>query len=202
VSETAGGGDPDRWRNALLTALDQPDQAARLTTLKGLARDAQFDELGPVSLDLLGSALDAAGDRAAAEAVLRAAQRRHPGDVWANYNLARVLEALGRTDEAVRYYTAARSLRPETAHELAHALENRGESYEAIEVFRRLCLIRARNGRHLSCFGHALQDRGRVEEAGKILDSAIAALREEIQLHPDHVYAHTNLGNALRAQGK
>jgi serine/threonine-protein kinase len=180
LSETAGGADPDPWRNALRTALDQPDRAARLAALKGLARDARFDELGPVSLDLLGSAMDAAGDRTAAEAVLREAQRRHPDDVWANYNLARVLEAQGRTDEAVRYYTAARSIRPETAHELAHALESRGESDEAIEVFRQLCLIRDRNGRHLSCFGKALHDRGRSQESGKIVDSAIAALREEI----------------------
>src|SRR6516165_4430906 len=202
ISEIAGGADPDPWRNALRTALDQPDRAARLTTLKGLVKDARFDELGPVSLDLLGAALDAAGDRAAAEAVLRAAQRRHPDDVWVNYNLARVLEALGRSDEAVRYYTAARSIRPETAHELAHALENRGESDEAIEVFRQLCKIRARNGRHLSCFGTVLRARGRVEESGKILDSAIAALREEIQLHPDHVNAHMNLGHALATQGK
>jgi superkiller protein 3 len=134
--------------------------------------------------------------------VLRAAQRRHPDDVWVNYNLAHVLEELGRTDEAIRYYTAARSIRPETAHELAHALENRGESDEAIEVFRQLCLIRARNGRHLSCFGKALQDRGRAEESGKILDSAIAALREEIQLHPDCSNAHLTLGNAQAAQGK
>ena len=181
---------------------EQADRAARSATLKGLVRDARFDELGPVSLDLLGSALDAAGDRAAAEAVLREAQRRHPDDVWVNYNLARVLEELGRTDEAVRYFTAARSIRPETAHELAHALENRGESDEAIEVFRQLCLIRARNGRHLSCFGRALQDRGRVEESGKVLDSAIAALREEIQLHPNHLNAHLSLGYALEAQGK
>src|SRR5262249_28646966 len=173
LSEIAGGADPDSWRNALRTALDQPDRAARLTALKGLVRDARFDELGPVSLDLLGSALDAAGDRAAAEAVLRGAHRRHPDDVWGNYNLARVREALGRTDEALRYYTAARSIRPETAHELTHALENRGESDEAIAVFRQLCKIRARNGRHLGCFGRSLQARGRAAEAGKILDSAL-----------------------------
>ena len=202
LSETAGGADADPWRHALRTALDQPDGAARLAALKGLVKDARFDELGPVSLDLLGNALTAAGDRAAAEAVLREAQRRHPDDVWVNYNLAGVLAAPGRTDEAVRYYTAARSIRPETAHELAHALEQRGESDEAIEVFRRLCLIRSRNGRHLNCFGKALQDRGRVEESGKILEAAIAALRDEIQLHPDHVSAHFNLGNALNAQGK
>jgi tetratricopeptide (TPR) repeat protein len=46
-----------------------------------------------------------------------------------------------------------------------------------------------------------LQARGRSEESGKILDSAIAALREEIQLHPDHADAHSKLGTALRASG-
>src|SRR5262249_22653909 len=97
LSEIAGGADLDPWRNALRTALGQPDRAARLAALKGVVREAKFDELGAVSLDLLGNALSAAGDRAAAEAVLRAAQRRHPDDVWVNYNLAHVLKALGRT---------------------------------------------------------------------------------------------------------
>ena len=36
-------------------------------------------------------------------------------------------------------------------------------------------------------------------ESGKILDSGIAALRDEIQLHPDHVTAHRSLGNAPEA---
>jgi serine/threonine-protein kinase len=202
LSEIAGGADPDPWRTGLRTALNQPDRADRLTALKGLFREAKFDELGPVSLDLLGSNLDAAGDPAAGEAVLRAAQRRHPDDVWVNSHLAYVLEELGRMDEAVRYHTAARSIRPEMAHHLAHALEAKGESDEGIEVFRQLCLIRARNGRHLSCLGQALQRRGQSEEAGKVLEAAITALRGEIQLHPDYHTAHLNLGNALKAQGK
>ena len=69
-----------------------------------------------MSLDLLGRALKDAGDPAGAEAVLRRAQQRHPGDVWINYDLASSLEKLARREEAIRYYTAARSLRPETAH--------------------------------------------------------------------------------------
>ena len=66
-----------------------------------------------------------------AESVLRKAQQRHPRDVWVNYALGRVLEKLSRRDEAIRFYTAARSIRPETAHELAHALAKRGDSDEA-----------------------------------------------------------------------
>ena len=95
------------------------------------------------------------GAWAEAESVLRRGVRAHPGDVWLNYDLARALEKLARRDEAVRYYTAARMLRPETAHELAHALKNRGESEEAIAVFRDLVRIRPGNGRHLCCLGDA-----------------------------------------------
>ena len=63
---------------------------------------------------------------------------RHPRDVWINYGLGQVLEKQSRGDEAIRFYTAARAIRPETAHELAHVLEQRGDHDEAIAVFRDL----------------------------------------------------------------
>jgi serine/threonine-protein kinase len=198
LSEIASSADTDSWRENLRTALDQPDRDARLVTLKELGGNARLDELGPVSLDLLGTALDGAGDRAAAETVLRRAQRRYPADVWVNYHLAVVLDKLARTDEAVCYYTAARSLRPDTSHNLAHVLQARGESDEAIEVFRELCRIRPRDGYHLGCLGAALRSLGRSDESGKVLKSAIAVLREEIQLHPERASAHFVLGKALQ----
>ena len=114
----------------------------RLAALRRLAKAAPFDTLGPISLDLLGRALKDAGDPAGAEAVLRRAQRRYPGDVWINYDLASSLEKLARREEAIRYYTAARSLRPETAHELAHALGDKGERDEEIAVFEDLRRLR------------------------------------------------------------
>ena len=98
------------------------------------------------------------GAKAEAESVLRRGRRAHPGDVWLNYDLARALEKLARREEAIRYYTAARMLRPETAHELAHALGKKGESEEAIGVFHDLARMRPGNGRHLGCLGHALLD--------------------------------------------
>jgi len=202
LAALARAADPDDWRNRLRTALDQPDAAARRTALQGLAGAASYETLGPVSLDLLGRALSNAADPAVAEAVLRRAQQRHPGDVWINYDLAVALEKLARREEAIRYYTAARSLRPETAHELAHALQAKGETDEAIGVFEDLRRLRPGNGRHLGCLGKALKNQGRSQEAGAILEAAAAANREAIRLRPDDAYAHFSLGFTLEQQGK
>ena len=202
LAALARAADPDDWRNRLRDALDQPDAAARRTALQGLIGGASYETLGPVSLDLLGRALNNAADPSGAETVLRRAQHRHPGDVWINYDLAVALEKLARWEEAIRYYTAARSLRPETAHELAHALQAKGEKEEAIGVFEDLRRLRPGNGRHLGCLGRALKNQGRSQEAGAILEAATAANREAIRFRPDDPYAHFSLGFALEEQGK
>ncbi len=202
LSEAARAADPNPWRTELRNALDQSDKAARLTSLRTLATAARYDELGAISLHLLGTGLNDAGDSARAESVLRSAQQRHPRDVWVNYALATVLETLSRRDEAIRYYIAARSIRPESAHELAHALEKRGESDEALAVFRDLKRLRPGNARHLGCLGVALKDKGLLREAHETLEAAVSAGREAITLNPNHALAHGNLGLALSGQGK
>ena len=80
--------------------------------LEALSKKANFDDLGPISLHLLGVGLNGSGDSALAESVLRKAQQRHPRDVWVNYELGRALEKQSRGDEAIRFYTAARAIRP------------------------------------------------------------------------------------------
>jgi tetratricopeptide (TPR) repeat protein len=202
LSEAARAADPDRWRNELRTALNRSDKVARLTALQALAKTANFDELGGTSLQLLGTGLHAAGDGATAEKVLRIAQQRHPGDVWLNYALARALEQLSRREESIRYYTAARAIRPETAHELAHALENLGDFDEAIAVFRDLKRLRPGNARHLVCLGRALKARGLSREADAMLEAAVAAGRDAIRLKPDDAAAHFSLGFALESSGR
>jgi eukaryotic-like serine/threonine-protein kinase len=198
----ARAADPDDWRNRLRTALDQPDAAARLTALQGLAGGASYETLGPVSLDLLGRALNNAADPAGAETVLQRAQQRHASDVWINYDLAVALEKLARREEAIRYYTAARSLRPETAHELGHALEKKGDADESIAVFRDLQRLRPRNARHLGCLGKALKARGRSQEAALVLEAAVASASEAIRARPHDAYAHSSLAFSLETQGK
>jgi tetratricopeptide (TPR) repeat protein len=198
----AQGVDSDAWRRDLRAAVAQPDPAKRRTELQKLAREARFDALSAISLDLLGMALNDSGEVAEATTVLRAAQRWHPGDVWVNYDLARILEAQGRREEALHYYIAARALRPETAHELAHALEATGEPDQAIAVFQDLVRLRPKDGRHLGCLGKALHTRGRSQEAERALDAAVATLQEQIRLKPDAPWLRNHFGNALFAKGQ
>ena len=177
------------------------DEAARLAVLRELARSAPGAALPPVSLDMLGAALLASGDTAEAERVLRQAQHNQPGDVWLNYDLAQALKALGRPEEMIRYYMAARSLRPETAHELAHELEANGEIEEAVSIFRDLAQRRPKVLRHFNCLRMMLQSHGRTQEGEEVLDTFLASNRQAISLKPDDARAHAQLALALLHKG-
>jgi serine/threonine-protein kinase len=200
--EVARAADPDPWRNDLRTTLVMADEVRRQQVLQTLARTAKLDELGAVSLDLLGTALADVGDRVTAEKVLRRAQIRHAGDVWINSNLADVLLLLNHRDDAIRFYTVARALRPETAYALADVLANKGESDEAIEVLRELTRLRPKLGHYHFRLGVELAGRGRPVEADAAFEQAVAAFQESIRLKPDHALAYNNLGAALFARGK
>jgi tetratricopeptide (TPR) repeat protein len=193
--------DPDPWRRDLRDTLDHPEQGARLAALRALAQAARFEEFGPISLDLLGRALAAAGDTEQAQAVLRAALHYHPGDVWINYDLAQVLEKMGRREEAIRCYAAARAIRPETAHSLAHALSERGESDEAIAVLRDLVRLRPEDPRHLGCLGRELKVRGRSREADAALDAAHTKF-DAVKRSKSDFWAHFDLGSVLLWKGR
>jgi serine/threonine-protein kinase len=202
LAQAARAADPDAWRGGLRDALDLPERKHRLDALRALARTVKFDELPPVSLDLLGSALRDTGDPQTAESILRRAQRRHPGDVGLNYDFAQCLEKLARREEAIRYYTAARSIRPDVAHDLAHALDGKGEPGEAVAVFQELTRLRPDFGRHFMCLATALKSQGRAQEASVALDAAIALLREHIRQRPEDAAAHDNLATALLRQSR
>jgi tetratricopeptide (TPR) repeat protein len=202
LSALASEVDTDAWRRGLRQALDLPDPAARLEALRRMAKDTPFETLGPISLDLLGRALKDAGDPTRSEALLRRAEQLHPDDVWINYDLARALEKLARRDEAIRFYTAARSLRRETAHELAHLLESKGDRDEGIAILEDLSQQRPASGRHLGCLGRALRGQGRSPEANAALAAAEAANREAVRLRPEDALAHFSLGFSLYMQGK
>jgi serine/threonine-protein kinase len=202
--EAARQADPDPYRDRLRAILLAEDRKPQVEALKALATAREAAELPAPTAALLGQTLAGLGEAKAAVALLRPAAGRHPGDVWVNYTLAASLDNLrpAPREEAVRYYTAARALRPETAHELAHLLDRMGRGSEAEAVFRDLTERRPKNLGHLNCLGHHLKQAGRPADAAPILDRAVAAARATIHLEPDDAVAHNSLGFALKEQGK
>ena len=115
------------------------------------------------------------------------AQQRHPRDVWVNYALGTVLERLSRRDEAIRFYTAARSIRPETAHELAPCPR---EARRFRRGHRRVPRSQAAaagqcQASRTSWAGSLKDKKGLSREADEMLEAAVAAGREAIRLKPD-----------------
>jgi serine/threonine-protein kinase len=181
--------DRDEWRGTLRT-LDYLNIAKERDELLKLAQTAKVLELPPASVELLGRALSAAGAPEEAIVVLQDAQRLHPRDVWLNYGLAEAFKGQEQWSDAVRFYTAARSVRPEIGHALGHALEKLGKNDEATKVFAELVRLRPANPRHHNCLGGSLN---RVTQ----LDDCIRELRKAIDLDPGYAPAHYNLGIAL-----
>jgi tetratricopeptide (TPR) repeat protein len=163
-----------------------------------LAGSARLDELGPISLNLLADALETAGDRKAAETILRAAQRRHPGDYWLNASLAGLLGQDGRRQEALRFRYAARAARPKEGLALVVQLELNGEAGEALEVLRELAQVQPED--HLIFLGYALKIRGQRAEADTVLEQAVAPARASVKERPDDGTAYLELGRALLYQ--
>ena len=101
----------------------------------------------------------------------------------------------------MRYYTAARALRPESAHNLGHLLDQMGRGDDAITTFRALVKVRPAEARNLGCMGTILLARHRREEGLKAIDEAIAAARETIGRRPGDAGEHHLLGHLLAVRG-
>jgi eukaryotic-like serine/threonine-protein kinase len=202
LTEAANAADPDPWRVGLRRALDLADRPARGKALQTLAASAHRETMPAVDLDLLGTALAEVEQFEAAEAVLRAGQRRFPDSIWLNYDLARLLAARSRDQEAIRYYSVARTLRPKTALALALLLADVGESDEAVAVFGDLLQQQPGDSCNWACYGRLLGERDDRAGSAAALEKSVALAREDIRLRPDDAHAHSNLGLALGFQGK
>ena len=200
--EVARLADPDPWRNRLRELLQTSASQDRLGRLKELASSGPLEELPAVSLQLLGETLLHSGDPVAAATVLGVGQRLYPGDFWLSFTIAECMDRLGRSEEAIRYYMAARSLRPEAAHALAHALEERGETDEAIRVLQDLGRLRPNETLYLTCLGDMLQRRGRTADANALFEKTIAVAHAALRAKRNVAETHNLLGMALARLGK
>jgi tetratricopeptide (TPR) repeat protein len=177
---------------ALPLLVAEVEQMRRRLALLELARRADLKELPPASVQLLAAQLRHEGEHAETVRLLRGAVNHHPEDAWLSNDLALALhyQPRPRLDEAIRFYSAARAVRPEVGHSLAHALLQRGQNEEAVALFRELARRRPDNFNHTFCLGTCLAQLDRHDEA-------VVALRRAVRLGPRSAIARASLAQSL-----
>ncbi len=183
--------DPTGWRNRVRDRSTWKDAAA----LSELARTAlEAGSSLPCLVALAEHLNQADGD---GTALLKRLQQEHPGDFWANLTLGDALRER-HPGEAIRYYQAALSIRPDAAvasNNLGIALALDGQPEEAVTQFRKALRLDPAFAHAQFNLGNGLAEAGRRSEA-------IDAYRRGIELEPKAAELHANLAKALGEDGR
>jgi serine/threonine protein kinase/Tfp pilus assembly protein PilF len=210
ASRVARGADDLTYRQLLTVAQvadphtdrDQMREIFGTVNRDGLVKLAASDtaDWSPTDISLLGLQLRLLDEVSESVELLRKAQRRDPGDFYLNHELAHSLMALTppRTEEALRFYTAALAIRPHSPGaylNLGLAHYRLGALDEAVEALR--TAIRLKPDYMPAHYNLAI-----FLDASRKHEEAFAAYREAIRLNPLEGSAHHNLGKLLETRGE
>jgi tetratricopeptide (TPR) repeat protein/tRNA A-37 threonylcarbamoyl transferase component Bud32 len=195
VLAVARRADPHPWRDRARDPALWGDREA----LVQLAAQPEAEEQPP---PLVAAVAIRLGDARAG--LLRRAQARHPNDFWLTFFLGDALMGQGagggpeNVQEAVEYYRAALSLRPDTMAVLVNlgsALLALGRREEALAAYHRASLVEPnRSFSHIN-LARELDRLGQHEEA-------LAEYRTAVRIAPKNTMPHTALGTALGELGR
>jgi tetratricopeptide (TPR) repeat protein len=193
----ARGIDPEPLRDRLRSTWGR-----RVSEVQGelhrLAESIDIRAQHPATLASLAQSLSQVQQLDSALRLLRDAQYVYPGDFWLNFDLGFALYEQKDHEGAIRYCTAAVSIRPNSApahNHLGMSLRGQNKVEQAIACYKKAIDLDPKFAKPYNNLGNALSDQNKVEEA-------IAAYRKAIEIEPKYANAYTSLGNALDAQKK
>lgn len=183
---------PTAWRHRARDPVVRADEPALVDVIKAASVTNE-----PVPLLLaLDMQLDARSDERLP--FLKRIQQAHPGDLWVNLAIANVVSREKKDDEAIRYYQAAVSIRPQLAfgHDnLGKALLRAGRTEEAVVSLRQAVDLDPTSVKGHRLLVHHLSKLGRQYEA-------MDQLRTAIRLNPDATILRSDLARVLDTQGR
>jgi len=115
----------------------------------------------------------------------------------AHFGLGNVLVAMGETDKAIRHYSEALKLFPNSDihNNMGFALARKGRTDEAVAHYREALRMDPYHKTTYNNLGTLFLSRG---DSDKAIECYLVALK----LFPDYAQAHNNLGLALSQKGK
>ena len=188
----ARGLDPNPERNRLRSFLEKKGLKEDADAIHSMAERNNLIESGPSSALLLASALERIENENEAIEVLRSAVVRYPCDLWVNSDLANRLRWArpAQTDDAIRYYSIVRALRPSTGTELADLLQTQNRDREAEGIRREVINSQPEDASNWASLIKLLKTRGKSEKAREIGDRWLASVREQIKRAPKDAVPH------------
>jgi tetratricopeptide (TPR) repeat protein len=123
--------------------------------------------------------------------------RKYPGDFTAHFNLGSVLQAQGKTGEAIRHFMLAVKARPDSAaarNNLGAALRSQGSMEDAVAQFRAALQASPDYANARYNLASSLLAQGRTGEA-------VTEFFELLRVQPEDAQARNDLGGALAVQG-
>src|SRR5262249_49846376 len=150
--------DPDDdWRKKARAVLRETTRDRLLAALKALAKSVDVRSTSPSRVRSLALALPPTE----AADLLRRARKQYPADFWINHALGMAFkhQSPPNLPEAVRYLTAAATLRPDSPgalQNLGNTLARDGRTDEAIEHFQRAIQLNPRYGGAHTSLGNML----------------------------------------------
>lgn len=195
--------DPDAERNQLRALSEKTDAKARLELLRQMASRKNVIEFSPDTARLLASRLSRSGDESGAIRVLRASVVEHPSDLWTNYELGDLLRAANppQAEEAIRYYSAARAIRPEAGVGLARMVAGQGREEEAEATYRAVVRLRPQDVVTLSAFVYLLKNHQKEAEVHVLVNRTMSLHRKRLADRLNDAVTHLKLGLLLGTLG-
>jgi tetratricopeptide (TPR) repeat protein/serine/threonine protein kinase len=194
----ARGLDPDPLRDRLRAMWGQPVTPKSRAELRQLTESIDVKTQSPATLDVLAETLFNVDLPDSAFQILRDGQYAYPADFWLNTTLGFKLFSRENRADALRFCTAAVSIRPNStmAHcNLGNALYDQKKLDEAVAEFRKAIVLDPKFAMAHYDLGTVLSDQGKQDEA-------VAECRKAVELDPKDPRAHCNLGGALGRLGK
>ncbi|MGD1032037.1 MAG: tetratricopeptide repeat protein [Opitutaceae bacterium] len=188
----------DHWQYLASLGLIVPVCAGLAWAARGLAPPVRVAAGAGLAACLAFLTWRQAGMYGDMETFYRTTLERNPAAWMADNNLAMLLQARGRTAEAISRFEAALRSNPDSAeihNNYGTALAAAGRFGDADREYRTALRLNPRYSTAWNNLGLLLYQTGRRPEA-------LAAYAESIRLKPDYTPAHYNLGVALLDSGQ